>query len=68
MVVVAILPPVVAAESQCRGPRTDPVRDSRDGDYRILQAVTENPVRRVELAYVLIGPVADLAQALVREG
>jgi hypothetical protein len=41
------------------------VRDSRDGDYRILQAVTENTVRRVELAYVLIGPVADLAQAYV---
>jgi hypothetical protein len=41
------------------------VRDSRDGDYRILQAVTEDAVCRVELAYVLIGPVADLAQACV---
>ena len=41
------------------------MRDSRDGDYRILQAVTENPVCRVELAYVLIRPVADLAQARV---
>jgi len=26
------------------------VRNSRDGDYRILQAVTQDPERRVELA------------------
>jgi len=44
------------------------VRDSRDGDYSILQAVTENAECRVELAYVLIGPVADLAQARVGIG
>ena len=41
------------------------MRNSRDGDYRILQAVTQDPECRVELAKALVGPVADFPEACI---
>lgn len=41
------------------------MRDSRDGDYRILQAVTQNPQSGIELGQTLVGPLSNLAHARV---
>ena len=41
------------------------MRDSRDGDYRILQAVTEDPRHRAELGQMMVHPLAMQADPRV---